>query len=199
MVTHSNLNGDRAVSHPAARRSIRADGRAPSASISPWQQERNHRFHKICQNIAARIARGQSLHQAVTYYAWYYRGKFYHSEPARPIRLSHKTLIRIFGEWRAAGQSPEAFALGYRSGREKLSPAKLLRFVQASLAPGVRSHRMAHARCRDTAATASAYSHALPRTIKNALAAKFLHERRAEFAARKIKRAARATWKGAAL
>lgn len=153
-------------------------GRLQAVSFpSPWQTERTRRVHRICGCIERRLARGQTLEQSVAYFVWYHAHSVYHCDPARPFRLSRKTLVRLFYQWKKGGRTPQAIALHYRPARAKLSQPKLSRFVQSCLASGTGSYRAAFTRLKKPAATVSAYQKALPRSARAALTELFAAER----------------------
>lgn len=105
---------------------LTACGTAPPRAVrSSWQIERVKLAHRICTRIAGRVARGHSIGKSFTYFAWYWRDRFYRTDPGRRVRLSRPTIIRLYYQWQKNGQTPDSLRLCYgRRGGPKL-PMKL--------------------------------------------------------------------------
>lgn len=151
---------------------------------SPWQRERAKILHRICSRIAARVALGQQLRSAVTYFAWACAHRVYRCEPSRRLHLSRQTVLRAYYHWRANGKTPAAFALRYRPSRAKLSQAQLSSFLRACVSLEVCSYAAAYRRCGEFLVTESAYHHALSWRVRKHITALFAQRRRCHRAKR---------------
>src|ERR1022692_4165016 len=98
-------------------------------ALPAWQRERAAKLHRICLCVNGRIARGQRLLKVIGWFAWDHRDKTYRADSTRRFRISKSTLLRLFHLWRRSGKQPDAFRLGYRSGREKLDRKQLIKFL----------------------------------------------------------------------
>jgi hypothetical protein len=163
----------------------------PIAKLSPWQAERTRRVLRILRCIKARVERGQSLKRAVTYFAWYHRGAVYKCDPSRRLRLSRKTIVRLYCAWQNSGYSAAVLAYKYRSTRSQLTKAKLKAFVRACLEPRTMTYAAAFGLLGDTSVTISCYQKGLPGHVKASLRPLFKLRRqteRARLAALRVER-----------
>jgi hypothetical protein len=127
--------------------------------------------------VEGRCAGGQSLHKAVRWFAWYWRNRFYKSDPSRPIRLSAQTIIRLFYRWKSEGRTPGAVALRYRSSLQKLAPGDVIELARRCLAPGARSFSGTWRELPNPRASSSAFSYATQPALRERLAALFAARR----------------------
>ncbi len=166
--------------------------------VSAWHLERARKVNLICGCIARRMARGQTLESAVTYFVWAHAYSFYRCEPSRPFRLSRKTLVRLFYQWKNGGRTPQALTLRYRPARAKLSETKLARFVNACLQPAICSYAAAHKRTRVSQPGLSAFQKALPAPIRAAISKLFYQRRHVRFTKTKTLRVISRHWRAKA-
>lgn len=157
--------------------------------LSPWVCEHAARVHRVCGYIQRSRDSGQKLIESIKRVARFYLDRYYHCDPARPIRLRPGTLIRFYYLWKKSGRTPEAVTLRYKPSPRKLDPALLSRFVDACLPPGVCSFNSAHRSIGDSTLTLSGCYHALPDRIKKPLADLFIKRRRARFFEARARRA----------
>ncbi|MGA2751994.1 MAG: hypothetical protein ABSG59_24795 [Verrucomicrobiota bacterium] len=134
-------------------------------------------IHRICRSVERWRARDQSLERAVGWFASYWRDRKYTCEPARPIRLSAKSLVRLFYQWRAGGKTPAAVGLHYRPGLQKLTPPAVIELARLCLLPGANSFNATWKQLPNPGATASAYRYAMPVELRRHLKAVFAARR----------------------
>jgi hypothetical protein len=149
-------------------------------AVPKWEIERARRVHRICRCIEGRHARGQSLHRAVRWFAWYWRGRHYNSDPARPMRLGAQTIRRLLYQWRAGGRTPEAVALQWHRGAQKLAAGAVLDLARIGQAPGIRTFQAAYDQLPSPIVSASAFYYAMPAEVRKPLLALFAARRRVE-------------------
>ena len=99
---------------------------------SGWQAEHEKVLHRGCMAVERWRKMGFSVHKATVHFAWFWRGRFYKSDPSRPIRLSASTLRSVYYRWRRSGKSRAALALHYRPVRVAPPGRKALRAVFAA-------------------------------------------------------------------
>lgn len=124
-----------AVQARDARNSSPADrpGRAtglPGISSTRWQRERAKRLHRICKRIKARVAAGQSLHEAIRTFSRRWNGKALKCDPSRRYALSVARLYQHYRRWRLMGESPACFTLNYFPTNRRIPASVLVRFVE---------------------------------------------------------------------
>lgn len=116
-------------------RSRHAIGGLPLAQASGdnlplWQREREQLLKRVCLSVQKRIENGMGFLRAVQAAAKLFQGRQFKSDPSRKLRLSKKTLIRIFYAW-DGGMMPAAFRLKYVYGRQSVFTSQMLtRFIQ---------------------------------------------------------------------
>ncbi len=151
-----------------------------------WQRERARRIHCICRCVERRIERGKSMRQAVHWFACYWKGRTYRS--GHQVRLSAKTIVRLFYRWQKGGRTPSAVALRYWKDNRKLPLSQVLELARACIAPGVRSFRAAWRQMQNPAATPDAFWHAFPIQVRAQLVALCAARRRVEYLERTAQR-----------
>jgi hypothetical protein len=133
-----------------------------------WQRERLHRMHRVLLGIEDRLSLGQTLDKAVRYFVKVNRNRYFHSDPARRIRFSNQTILRLLYIWRAGGKTPESLELHY--GRtSKINGGDLKAFLRAAARPAVVSFAQARECSRTSKATASGFWYALDETGRRAI------------------------------
>ena len=135
--------------------SVRAD------SLFGWQAERMRRLARICRCLDRGQGEGKRLSRMLRLHAWRWHGRRYRSEPTRLIRFSAGTIKLAFYNWKHGGSKPEALALHYRCGKEKLGHDQVARFTGLCLNPDVCSFSQGYRRLFEPAGTESAYRYAL--------------------------------------
>lgn len=113
-------------------------------------------MHRIFRCIEGRVERGQSLHKAVTWFAWYYRNRTYRRRPGRKILFTYKTILRRYYRWKADGRTPAAAALKYWS-NVKVTMARALKLGRLLLKPKTLTFSAAYRQLRLPRATEAAY------------------------------------------
>jgi hypothetical protein len=97
----------------------------------PWQRERAAILQRACRSLKGRHDRGETLERAGKVVAGRYDGKHFKCDPARNLRLNHKTLRRVFRVWIRRGESRDIFQLNFIHGRQSVFTSPILtRFVQ---------------------------------------------------------------------
>lgn len=157
-----------------------------------WILEDAKLFHRLFIHFSQKREQGQTLRQALKQPVWFWRGRTYRNAPSRQICISRETFLRRYYKWVSGGRTLEAAKLGYRSGRAKLSQAKLGSFVEAAANSDARSYAATLKILGDTSVTGSAYSHALSPGIRKVLNDLFAVRRRADFCRRVVQRAIKA-------
>ncbi len=109
---HDGFSGREGPSAPPQREPASFGLVSSPARFVPlgWSGERATLLHGICARIERRRSRGQTLEEAVGYYAWAWKGKNWHSAPDKRVRLSRGTIVRHYYYWRSHGKSPSVFA-----------------------------------------------------------------------------------------
>lgn len=171
-----------------------ACGSASAVSFpSSWQAERAKILDRACAWVLRGTQNGRGLLKSAWVVARRYDGRILKSDGSRRLRLSAKTLTRLYYMWQSADKAPGTFALRYRNARPKIGTAMLSRFVQSCLTPDTGSYRAAFARMKNPAATVSAFQKTFPRPLRIAVTRIFARERaahNARLAALKIARSA---------
>jgi hypothetical protein len=101
-----------------------------SRTIPAWQVERANRLHRKFKRCESAMQRGKSLNSCFRYFAWYWSGEHYRSDPSKLVRFSRGSLRRLFYQWRKHGCTPECLYLRFSAGRRALSVSALLAFVE---------------------------------------------------------------------
>src|SRR5215469_6686947 len=78
-----------------------------------WQTERAQILQKACERIKARMARGQGVLHTVRIVAQSLNGQPFKCDPARRLRLTPKTLLRLFYWWRSSAENSAVFRLHF--------------------------------------------------------------------------------------
>lgn len=132
-----------------------------------WAKERAQRLHRVFLGAERRIARDQTLHQALKYFLWWLwsEPRFYRCDRDRPFRLSRVRVVQLFRDWRKGGRRPEALALRYWA-PVKLRPTAVADFGRLCITSGVKSFAEAYGRLPRMAATWSGYYYALPLPVR---------------------------------
>jgi hypothetical protein len=125
-----------------------------------------------------RVSQGESIRGAAQRVTRRSAGKHYESDPARAVRISGSTLLRLYYSWKWAGKKPGALTLKYRSGREKLPREKVLKLARVAVESPARSFNAAYNLVADPGATAAAYRAAMPRSILRKLIPVFAARRK---------------------
>lgn len=141
-------------------------------------RERAQRLGRICRCLERGRASGKTLHKMLVKHAWRWRGRFYKADPARPIRFTAGTILRVYYAWRDGGRTPDALALHYRRGCRKASMGQVIELSKLCLAPETKSFSEAYRKLPAPAVTESAYRYATPARLRGALAALLAHRRR---------------------
>jgi len=161
---------------------------SPVPSCPRWQRERSRRICRILRCIDKRVAAGKSLHTALVYFNWAWKGRHYKVAPERPLPFSPGNLTRLYYRWIAGGRTPETLVLGYRRGPRKVLRDDLLLLVGWCLRRETRSFSQGYRRLQ-LKATESAYRYAIPAPLWKSLVATFATRRaadRRERAARRL-------------
>ena len=113
----------------------------PASCLSPWQRERALRNNRICRAIHKARKRGKTFKRALRWPVWAWKKKpVFRCDRSRRVRLARSTILRLYYSWLAGGQSPQVFALHYRTPRKlTLSAEHLALFIRLASAPGVAS------------------------------------------------------------
>jgi|SRR5579862_1636767 len=149
--------------------------------------ERARRLHRICGCIARRMERGQTQHKALTWFAWFYRNRFYKCDPSKKLRFKYKTLMGAYYQWKRGGRSPEALTLRYANSRPKIRSAHLRRFIASCLRPDCRYFTAAHRNLSAPVATSCAYYRALSPRLRKAFRNLFRHRHHVTHALRMVR------------
>jgi len=111
-----------------------------AAVLTPRQREREQRLHRVCLAIELRRKKGASVVPCCKAFSKRWNGKPLRSEPGRLLRLSAKTLIRVYYQWRKGGKSPRSIRLRYGlSHTPTVSSAQLRSFIKILFSKGTRS------------------------------------------------------------
>jgi hypothetical protein len=97
--------------------------------LPPWQQERKELLQKACQRVSWQIQSGTGFTHAVREIAKCYHRRRFKTDPSRRLKLSEKTLIRLFYAWRDGGRKPGVFRLKYLYRQSLFADLALLRFA----------------------------------------------------------------------
>ena len=160
-----------------------------SATISPlWYAERAIMLERICTSIEGRRERGQSLRQAVTWPAWYWKGRRYRTAPQVRVRLSCARLKTLYYRWVNHDRKPEAFALHYEPRCLQVSGAMLRQFLEACAAPGVCCMMAAWRQIGPAGISYGLLTRALPRETRQAIRQAHGERRRILAAERRLTR-----------
>jgi hypothetical protein len=148
-------------------------GRAVSEA---WQRERVQRLVRIFRCLDRGRQRGKRLRKMLMLHAWRSRGRYYKADPARPIRFSYSTLLRLFYQWRQGGRTTAALALRYH-GNRKTSLPQVVELAKLCQAPETLSFSAAYRKLARPGATECAFRLAIPPHLKVSLATLFAHRR----------------------
>ena len=161
---------------------------AGASACTAWQRERLQRLVRICRCLDRGRANGKRLRKMLTRFAWIWKGRHYKCDPARPIRLTRSTLLRIYRQWKRGGRTPAAIALRYWITSRKLPASQVLAMARRCVAPNARSFAAAWRQAENPLATYGAFWHAMPPRLRKQLAALCAARRRVEYLERQAQR-----------
>lgn len=98
-------------------------------NLPPWQVERARILQKACQRIKGRTDRGQELLRNVRIVARSLDGRAFKTDPARRLKLTAKTLLRLFYAWRANGGTAAVFRFRYTCRHSLFTNLVMARFA----------------------------------------------------------------------
>jgi hypothetical protein len=101
--------------------------------IFSWQSERAARLRHWCEQIDARAKEGVPAWQTIRRITR--RKRFYRCDPGRRVRISARTLDRVYRAWRASGRSDAAFRLGYVTSQFRFTARHWQRVAKAAADP----------------------------------------------------------------
>ena len=158
-------------------------------SRSAWQRERARRLARIFRCLDRGRQQGKPLRKMLIKHAWRWKNRRYTSDPARAIRFTRSTLLRLYYQWKRGGCTLAAVALRYGNANRKLPASQVLAMARLCIAPGVRSFTAAWRQVQNPLATHDAFRHAMPARIGKQLAALCAARRRVEYLERQAQRA----------
>lgn len=97
--------------------------------IQGWHGERAALLDRACRSVQKRTSRGEKIFKVIRRVARKYNGRRFKSDPSRRLKLSEKTLWRVFAVWKRGGELPAAFRLNYQPRRSVLTAPILIRFI----------------------------------------------------------------------
>lgn len=139
-----------------ARGEVAPASRAIHYSAVEWLRERAARLNRICVCLEKGRADGKTIRRMLRRHAARWKGRYYTSAPARPIRFSCVTLGRVYRHWRANGRTPDSLVIRWHS-PIKLRKSHALRFAHVCIISDVRSFAEAYGRLPRPRATVFAY------------------------------------------
>jgi hypothetical protein len=160
------------------------------ATSSPrnWKRERIQRATRIFRCLERGRARGKSLAGMLVKHAWRWRGRHFKADPARRIHFRKSTLLRLYYQWVKGGRKPEALALHYRCGNQKITTSQVVELTRLCLPSETRSFSAAYRKLAAPGATASAFRYATPPPLRRAVAKLLAHRRHEQVLLRNVRR-----------
>ena len=140
-----------------------------AAPISAWQRERIQRLCRIFRCVDGRIARGQTMHKALVWFAWRWKNRSYKHAPGQRIHFGYGTLRALYSRWKASGRRPDSLIQHYRVRGQGVGLATVRAQAEAALAPGCQSFRAAFKCLKQPLGSESAYRYATPEPLRRAL------------------------------
>lgn len=143
-----------------------------------WQWERQRILESIVRSVDRRRARGESVREAITYFAWYWGNRTYRTAPHRRIRLSKWRIRSVYYAWRRCGRASSAISLRFRAGKASVGPDTIRKLILACASPDVLSFSAAFRTLADPGVSLSSMLNRLPALTKAELKRR-LEQRRA--------------------
>lgn len=171
MKQHSRHNAY--PSKPEARltEKLRPDG--------AWQKERATRLHRQFKRVDNARQSGKSVKAALSQFQRYWRNETYRTEPARRVRFSFPTLVRLYYRWCNNGRTPRALSLHFKPiTGSPIKQQDVLLFVRSATALEVCTFAAAYARLERPAFSASQLWRVLPEELRQELRLVFYARRR---------------------
>lgn len=154
-----------------------------------WVRENADRLHRICLGIERRLQKGEPLWKAVRRASWYYtrQTRYYRTAPEIRVPFTKGTITRAWYRWNEGGKTAAAVALRYKA-PTKLPMSEIIELAELTMQPGVLSVKSAWRMMKNHSATHTAYHHAMPVPLREALMAMLRARRHALFLEREARR-----------
>ncbi len=86
---------------------------AQNPALPAWEIEREARLQELCSGIAKAKEKGTPIDKSCRRIAQQWNGKPFKADPSRSLKLSMRSMMRLYSQWRRGGEHPSAFRLNY--------------------------------------------------------------------------------------
>ena len=101
--------------------------------ISGWQAERINKLQRVLLRIKTAVDAGKPIEKTIRRVALSLDGLPFRCDSSRYLKLSPKTLRRVWDAWRRGGEVPSAIRLKFKTPRRIVTAAPVERFINFAL------------------------------------------------------------------